>query len=135
MSLLVFAASLAAPQTVGPDGLTMAELDQALASLKAAVTADEPGHVARLLQFPLRVSNRGENVTLISSRQFETDYRQIFTAQVKDAIVSQDSTKMVRNADGAAVGKGEVRLHAVCVDRACTARRALGNVCSTHIQQ
>jgi hypothetical protein len=133
-TILAFAlvASLFCPAAgaVGPDGLTDTEATVFLASLQDAIRAENPGQVAALVKFPLRVgfssrqSPRPDRVVNIANaEEFIRRYSELFTPEVRAAVLSQPSDTLFRNWQGVMIGNGELWYADVCRDKQCSAHR------------
>ena len=103
----------------GPDGLLTEELQAFVVTLQKAVQDDSPEKVAPLIQFPLRVNDAPGQSHSVTARRFTAEYRQIFTPDVKAAILRQEPDEIFRNSKGAMLGNGEVWISGVCLDKDC----------------
>lgn len=112
----------------GPDGLTDAELADALQRLQQAVAAQDAQGVAALVAFPLRVNqaNPGRQVKRDSRwtrARFLADYAQLFDDKMRQIIAAQTTQTLFRSSRGAMLGNGELWLSGVCQDNACRQRK------------
>ena len=95
-----------------------AEFEKVFAALQKVVAVNDRSKVADLVLYPLRVNGWTDDVKGKGSVQFETkaelldNYDEIFTLQVREAIVGQKVAELFVNWQGVMVGKGEVWLSA-----------------------
>ena len=93
-----------------------AEFEAAFADLQAAVAANDRNKVADDVLYPLRVNGwrdeiKGKATVQFSSKQEVLDnYDEIFSPQVRAAIVQQKTADLFVNWQGVMVGKGEAWL-------------------------
>ncbi|MHC1761200.1 MAG: hypothetical protein AB9917_17155 [Negativicutes bacterium] len=92
------------------------EFEKAFNVLQAAVAANNRNKVADHILYPLRVSGWRDELIGKGTFQFETrqevldHYDEIFTPQVKTAIVQQKTVNLFVNWQGVMVGNGEAWL-------------------------
>ena len=95
-----------------------AEFEKVFAALQKVVAVNDRSKVADLVLYPLRVNGWTDDVKGKGSVQFGTkaelldNYDEIFTLQVREAIVGQKVAELFVNWQGVMVGKGEVWLSA-----------------------
>lgn len=95
-----------------------AEFEKTFAALQKVVAVNDRSKVADMVLYPLRVNGWTDEVKGKGSVQFETkaelldNYDEIFTLQVREAIVGQKVAELSVNWQGVMVGKGEVWLSA-----------------------
>ena len=93
-----------------------AEFEKAFNVLQAAVAANNRNKVADFILYPLRVNGWRDELKGKGTYQFETrqdlldHYDEIFTPQVKTAIIQQKTGNLFVNWQGVMVGKGEAWL-------------------------
>ena len=93
-----------------------AEFEKTFSALQAALTANDRGKVADLVLYPLRVNGWLGDAAGKTTVQFSTppevveNFDDIFTSQIKEAIIKQKAEKMFVNWQGVMVGNGEVWL-------------------------
>jgi hypothetical protein len=116
----------------GPDGLTDTEVTVFLASLQDAIRAENPSQIAALVNFPLRVGYSSRQsprparvVNIANAEEFIRRYSELFTPEVRAAVLAQPSETLFRNWQGAMVGNGELWYAGVCRDTQCSDRRIL----------
>lgn len=114
----------------GPDGLSDSEVANFLASLQDAIRSESPNQVAVLVKFPLRVgypskpSARAVRVVQVrNAAELVRRYSEIFTPEVRAAVLAQLPETLFRNWQGAMVGNGELWFTADCMDSTCSRRR------------
>ena len=93
-----------------------AEFEKAFAELQAAVAANDRNKVADHILYPLRVNGWWDAAAGKGTFQFATkpefldNYDEIFTTQIKTAIIQQKTADLFVNWQGVMVGKGEAWL-------------------------
>ena len=87
--------------------------------LQARIRANDRGAVARLVALPLRVNGPGGPRTYRDRRSVERDFDQIFTARVRQAVLSQRPTDILVRDQGAMIGNGELWFNRTCPNAAC----------------
>ena len=102
-----------------PDGMSDAEVAEFLETLQQAVRADKPEAIAALTAFPLRVDVGGRVMRIADAKEFAKSYRSLFTKPVRDAVLAQKASALLRNAQGSMIGGGEVWFSGICEDVAC----------------
>ena len=105
----------------GPDGLTQAELTDALHRLQQAVASGDAKRVAAMVSFPLQV-NLGKHSRRWTRARFLTAYGQLFGKHLQQVLADQTPQTLFRNSRGAMVGNGEIWLSGVCRDKDCRER-------------
>jgi hypothetical protein len=120
---MLAACALAADAASAPDGFDQSEAAAFLVSLQRAVRDNQPGAVAALVNFPLRVNRSGQSTLVRNADAFARSYAKIFTGEVRAAVLEQDASALFRNWQGAMIGSGEVWFSGICTDRACSGHR------------
>ena len=93
-----------------------AKNEKSFAGLQTAVAANNRSKVADFILYPLRVNGWRDELKGKGTYQFETrqdlldHYDEIFTPQVKTAIIQQKTGNLFVNWQGVMVGKGEAWL-------------------------
>lgn len=105
----------------GPDGLTQAELTDALHRLQQAVASGDAKRVAALVSFPLQV-NQGKQSRRWTRARFLTAYAQLFDKNLQQVLADQTPQTLFRSSRGAMIGNGEIWLSGVCRDKNCGQR-------------
>ncbi|WP_312117183.1 hypothetical protein [Brevibacillus reuszeri] len=80
------------------------------AKLQAAVEKGDKHLVAKKIKYPLRVNKEGKNRFVHDEQQFLTEYDQLLTSKVKQALLQQKVADTFVNAQGVMVGDGEIWL-------------------------
>jgi hypothetical protein len=121
---------LPAALAIGPDGLSDAEVAAFLVSLQDSVRSNDPKKVAALVKIPLRVGYSTKNseraarvVTISGPSEFVRRYPEIFTADVRAAVLTQSPATLFRNWQGVMIGNGELWYAGVCQDARCSTRQ------------
>lgn len=83
-------------------------LETFFSDVQQAVTDDDADAVAQMVAYPISISIDGETVDIAEESQFVADFDQIFTAEVKDAVRSQNYKTLFANWEGVMIGDGEV---------------------------
>jgi hypothetical protein len=101
-----------------------------LASLQDAIRAENPNQVAVLVKFPLRVGHPSKPsarplraVKVRNAAELVRRYSEIFTPEVRAAVLAQSPDTLFRNWQGAMVGNGELWFTGVCLDSTCSRHR------------
>lgn len=102
----------------GPDGLTQAELTDALHRLQQAVASGDAKRVAALVSFPLQV-NQGKQSRRWTRARFVAAYAQLFDKNLQQVLADQTPQTLFRSSRGAMIGNGEIWLSGVCQDNDC----------------
>jgi hypothetical protein len=79
-----------------------------LASLKAAVKAQDKHKVAGMVQYPLLVNMSKGHKKMKNAAQFIAEYDRLFTAPIRKAIEEQTPACLFANWQGVMIGDGEV---------------------------
>jgi hypothetical protein len=90
-----------------------------LAQLQAAVRSGNRGRVIAMIDFPLRVNGPGGSRFYRDARSVERDFDEIFTPNVRRAILAQRADKLFVRDQGAMIGDGEVWFDATCPNASC----------------
>lgn len=106
-------------QEVGPDGLSTAQLEAFVTSLKAAVKANDPTRLRDLIAFPLRVNSKSGRHLAVSQKDFAVQYPRVFTPDVRAVVLQQEASTLFRNSNGAMFGNGQVWVSGVCRTKDC----------------
>ncbi|MGG4494258.1 hypothetical protein [Brevibacillus reuszeri] len=80
------------------------------AQLQAAVKKGDKHLVAKKMKYPLRVNKEGQSRFVHDEQQFLTEYDQLLTSKVKQALLQQNVADTFVNAQGVMVGDGEIWL-------------------------
>jgi hypothetical protein len=98
-----------------------------LASLQDAIRAENPNQVAVLVKFPLRVGHPSKPsarplraVKVRNAAELVRRYSEIFTPEVRAAVLAQSPDTLFRNWQGAMVGNGKLWFTGVCLDSTCS---------------
>lgn len=83
-------------------------LETFFTELQQAVTNDDADALAQMVAYPISVTIDGESVDIAGESEFVTDFDQIFTSDVKDAVTSQSYETLFANWQGVMIGDGEV---------------------------
>jgi hypothetical protein len=95
--------------TIDALGATTATSARAfLAQLQAAVQSNNKQQIGDMIGYPLLVLRSGKRTHIPQKRAFLTNYEQIFTGPVRDAIFHQTAECLFGNSSGAMIGNGEV---------------------------
>jgi hypothetical protein len=95
--------------TVDTQGPKTAKAARAfLASLQAALRADDKDKIAGMVSYPLNFIHGGNRVRIRDKETFLTRYDNIFDVHVRKAILKQSSHCLFGNANGEMIGRGEV---------------------------
>ncbi|MFP3392567.1 hypothetical protein [Brevibacillus sp. SIMBA_040] len=78
--------------------------------LQQAVKRGDKNKVAKHVKYPLRVNKEGASRFVHDEEQFLTEYDQIMTGNVRQALLQQNVTNTFVNAQGVMVGDGELWL-------------------------
>lgn len=89
-----------------PDSAQKAK--QFLAQLKAAIEAGNKQRVASMVAYPVRVFERGKKTRVRNKAEFIARYRDLITAAVKKAVMTQHPDCLFANYQGIMIGNGEV---------------------------
>jgi len=95
---------------IDPDG-------EFLSHLQAGLKANDRPAVIRLIAFPLRVNVDGKTQTYRSSRELEPDFDEIFTPQLRSAVLNLRSDNLMTRDGGRLKGNG--RLWFGCGQKSC----------------
>jgi hypothetical protein len=79
-----------------------------LVRLQSAVRANDKRQIAGMISYPLLVIRSGRRSRIQQRNTFLTNYDQIFTAPIRNAILHQSAQCLFGNDRGAMVGNGEV---------------------------
>lgn len=88
-------------------------------ALQAAVAADDPEAVAGLVSYPITITIGGEPVTFESPEEFGSYYAEIFTPEIRSAVLDQKYDELFVRDQGVMFGNGQVWLSGICLDDAC----------------
>lgn len=110
----------AAPEPAGASGFTPVEIRDFATRLQQAVRADDAAQVATLVAFPLRINRPGSRPRQIGRGEFLRRYAEIFTPQLRRALLAQDPGALFENWQGVMFGDGEAWAAGVCAARRCT---------------
>ncbi|AYG68802.1 MULTISPECIES: hypothetical protein [unclassified Rhizobium] len=76
--------------------------------LKSAIGSADKATVAGLVSYPFSARINGKAVKIKDAKHFTTDYDQVITAKVKDAVAKQKYETLFANAQGVMIGDGEI---------------------------
>ena len=113
----------------GPDGMSPQELKEFLTALQAAIRTGDSSQVAKFMYFPLRVNSERNVMHSYGGVAFAKNFGQVFTPALRNVVLAQDASQLVRSARGAMVGDSRLWIASVCLDRKCTKRK----ICVTAI--
>ena len=90
-----------------------------LSSLQAGLRANDHGAVIGLIGYPLRVTDAGGIRTYRSPRDVERDFDDIFTSQVKAAVLSLRSDTLLSRDGGKLAGSRRIWFGPSCTGKPC----------------
>jgi hypothetical protein len=76
--------------------------------------------VIRLIRFPLRVNVNGKSRVYRNAASVRADYDQVFTPQVRQAILSQKFNRLFGRDQGVMIGDGQVWFDHSCPNAQCS---------------
>jgi hypothetical protein len=91
-----------------------------LSRLQGAVRADDRHAIVGLIALPLRVNGAGHTRTYRDAASVERHFNQIFTPQVRRAILEQKADRLFVRDQGAMIGDGEVWFDQTCPNVSCS---------------
>ena len=91
-----------------------------LKHLQGAVRANDRGAVIKLVGFPLRVNSNGKTRVYRDAASVRADYDQIFTLQVRQAILAQRHDRLFSRDQGLMIGNGQVWFDHICTNAQCS---------------
>jgi len=77
-------------------------------AFQTAVRHNDAARVSRFIQYPIIVTRRGKSLKLSSAKSLLTCYPQIFTPELRAAIISQNYETLFVNWQGVMFGNGAV---------------------------
>src|SRR5690606_19611188 len=83
-------------------------LETFFAELQQTVANDDADALAQMVAYPIAVTIDGESVEIAGEGEFISEFDQIFTSDVKDAVMSQSYETLFANWQGVMIGDGEV---------------------------
>lgn len=93
------------PAGIGDDGA----VDYWVKVLKQAVAGDHCEQIASMVHYPLRVnSDKGRHFEIPNHAAFCKSYNDIFTPNVKQAVLSEGDTDFFAKGEGVMLGRGEL---------------------------
>ena len=91
-----------------------------LKHLQGAVRANDRGAVIKLVGFPLRVNSNGKTRVYRDAASVRAGYDQIFTPQVRQAILAQRHDRLFSRDQGLMIGNGQVWFDHICTNAQCS---------------
>lgn len=88
--------------------------------LKKAVAASDKRTLAKMMDYPLRVSR--DDIKVFTEKDFTDNFDSIFTPPVVAAVKKQSYADLFVRDQGASVGNGVVWFTGVCADKSCNRR-------------
>lgn len=88
--------------------------------LKKAVAAHDKQALAKMMNYPLRVSNQG--IKVVTEKDFVAHYDKIFTPPVVAAVAGQSYADLFVRDQGVSVGNGEIWFTGICTNKSCSRR-------------
>jgi hypothetical protein len=76
--------------------------------VRDAVETDNKEWLANQISYPIKLYVNNKRVVISDKYTFLKCYEEIFNKRVKEAIVAQDKTKLLRDSHGTGVGRGEL---------------------------
>jgi len=83
-------------------------LETFFTELQQTVANDDADALAQMVAYPIAVTIDGESVEIAGEGEFISEFDQIFTSDVKDAVMSQSYETLFANWQGVMIGDGEV---------------------------
>lgn len=105
-----------APDWVAKDRAYPAFLTQ----LQTAVRKDDRGAVIKLIALPLRVNSNGKSQVYRNAASVRADFDEIFTPQVRQAILNQKFNRLFGRDQGLMIGDGQVWFDHTCPNAHCS---------------
>jgi hypothetical protein len=96
-----------------------AKVQRLVTDLQQAVAKHDPGAVAALVHYPIKIKLRGKPTYLKTPQAFITNYDRIITPAIATVIQKQKYEDLFVNYQGAMFGNGEVWITSHCLDKAC----------------
>lgn len=101
-------------------GVSEPAVRQALERLQNAVRAGDPGPVADMVAYPLKLNHAGGRRESIDDRaQFVARFSGIFSGPLRDMILAQRVDDLFASAHGIMFGRGNLWLAGVCARPGC----------------
>ena len=120
---LGFPAQAAPPaDPVGADGLRDSQVADFVAAAKAALRSDSTAKVVDLMSFPFLYDCGGLVMRMDKSSVLALGAGAV-PSEVREAIMKQEPSAMLRNWKGAMFGDGQAWMDGICVDGACVEAR------------
>ncbi len=93
-------------------------------TLQAAVEVGDPEAVASLVSYPITVKVGDAELTFDGPEAFASRYADIFTDEIKSAVLGQKYDELFVRDQGVMFGNGQVWLSGICLDEACETSEA-----------
>lgn len=97
-----------------------AEFRSFFKQLKEAVAASDKQTLAKMMNYPLRVSD--DKLKVRTEKDFIKHYDKIFTPEVNAVVKEQTYADLFVRDQGASMGSGELWFTGICLDNACKQR-------------
>jgi len=91
-----------------------------LSQLQGAVRTGNRDGVIRLIRFPLRVNANGKSRVYRNAASVRANYDQVFTPQVRQAILNQKFDRLFGRDQGLMIGDGQVWFDHTCPNAQCS---------------
>jgi hypothetical protein len=102
-------------------GVSEAAVRQALETLQNAVRAGDPGPVANMVAYPLKLNHAGGRRETIDDRaQFVARFDGIFSGQLREMVLAQRFDDLFASAHGIMFGRGDLWLSGICDRPGCS---------------
>ena len=96
-----------------------AAFHDAFIAIQQAVENDDPDALAEWVQFPINVRMGDAVQTLKDAEDFDTAYPDLFTPEIKNAIIDQRYEDLHVTYQGAMFGDGQLWISGICKSDAC----------------
>jgi hypothetical protein len=114
-------AAAAADDRFAAAGVSQAAVRQALETLQNAVRAGDPGPVADMVAYPLKLNHPGGRRESIDDRaQFVSRFAGIFSGQLREMILAQRFDDLFASSHGIMFGRGDLWLSGICERPGCS---------------
>jgi hypothetical protein len=95
------------------------KVEHLLTDLQRSVAQHNPGAVAALVHYPIKVNPGKHPITIKTPKAFIKDYDSIITHDISDVILKQKYEALFVNSQGVMLGDGEVWITGFCLDKNC----------------
>jgi hypothetical protein len=95
------------------------KVEHLLTDLQRSVAQHNPGAVAALVHYPIKVNPGKHPITIKTPKAFIKDYDSIITHDISDVILNQKYEALFVNSQGVMLGDGEVWITGFCLDKNC----------------